>query len=236
MGLGLLLVPALGGYWFLTHLHYTRFRAVRDSGYHVLFQSALVGGVLFVIAQAALIGLNHLFPQIAAVWKPYFPVPYSDAVMLSVLLGLALPVLGNLIYGSDQAALRAAKRSGDLIELLISESINERKLVEMSLRSGKSYIGFALDSGITRQGEADVSLVPFASGYRDKDTQELEVTTNYSPVIEEYIGQSSDIGDEDFRIVIPISEVVSVRFFFPEAYKRFQSAKFIENVHQVIAG
>ena len=48
--LGLLLLPAVGGYWFLTHFNYTRFQSVRDSGYHVLFRSAVVGIVLYCIA------------------------------------------------------------------------------------------------------------------------------------------------------------------------------------------
>ena len=46
MGLGLFLVPTVGGYWFLTHCNYTRYRAFRDSGYHVLFSSAFVGALL----------------------------------------------------------------------------------------------------------------------------------------------------------------------------------------------
>ena len=46
MGLGLFLVPTIGGYWFLTHLNYTRYRAYRDSGYHVLFSSAFAGAWL----------------------------------------------------------------------------------------------------------------------------------------------------------------------------------------------
>ena len=36
MTLALLLLPAVGGYWFVTHWNLTRFQAVRDSGYHVL--------------------------------------------------------------------------------------------------------------------------------------------------------------------------------------------------------
>ena len=41
MGLGLFLVSALGGYWFLTHLYFTRYGALRDSGYHVFFRAAV---------------------------------------------------------------------------------------------------------------------------------------------------------------------------------------------------
>lgn len=91
MGLGLLLIPAIGGYWFLTHWNYTRYRAARDSGYHVLFRSAFAGLVLFVLAYGIVLLLNHLLPQLGAKWDSYIPIPYSAPAALSVLLGFVLP-------------------------------------------------------------------------------------------------------------------------------------------------
>ena len=44
------LLPALGGYWLLTHFIPTRTEALRQSGYHIAFRSAVVGLVLFVLA------------------------------------------------------------------------------------------------------------------------------------------------------------------------------------------
>ena len=133
-----------------------------------------------------------------------------------------LPIIGNQFYGEEKAARRAATESGDLIELLTAKSIDDQRLIELSLRSGKSYIGFALESGITRQGESDIALIPMASGYRNKDTHELEITTNYAPVLGESLEKSSDLVYEDFRIVIPMPEIVSARVFLPETYELFQ--------------
>ena len=229
MGLGLLLIPALGGYWFLTHLNYTRYGVVRESGYHVLFQSAFVGVVLFAIAWAVLLCLNQHFPQINALWKSQFSTPYSDMVAFSIFLGVVLPVVGNLLYSSEQGARKAANESGDLIELLMEESIEDQKLVEISLRNRKSYIGFALESTVTSHSEPDLCVIPIASGYRDTDTQDLNITTNYAPVIQQSLEQSLAITDEDFRIVTPMSEVVSVRLFLPEAYELFQRGELLED-------
>ncbi len=232
MGLELFLVPILGGYWFLTRYNYTRYGAVRESGYHIFFRSAIVGVVLFGIAHLVVaFGLHHYVPVFATTWKSYVSVPFSDTAVFSLVLGFVLPILGNRLYllpivgkrfyDAERAARRAAEKSGDLVELLIAESIEEAKLVEISLRSGKSYIGFALVSGIERSGESDVTLIPMASGYRNNETRELEITTNYAPVIRESIQESSDIVYEDFRIVIPRSEIVSARIFDSTAYKRF---------------
>lgn len=225
MGLGWFLIPTLGGYWFLTHLHFTSYGALRDSGYHVFFRAAIAGGVLAAIARAIVLCLNHHFPQVSETWQSYALFPYSGTAALSVLLGFVLPLAGNQFYSQEKAARRMARESGDLIELLISESIEEQKVVEISLRSGKSYIGFALESGITRQGESDIALIPIASGYRNKDTQELEITNDYARVILESLDDPSpspSLVYKDFQIVIPMSEIVSARIFYFEVYQQFQ--------------
>lgn len=36
--------------------------------------------------------------------------------------------------------------------------------------------------------------------------------------------ESEDVDFSDFRIVIPMSEIISARTFIPEAYGRFQAA------------
>lgn len=115
-----------------------------------------------------------------------------------------------------------AMEEGNLIELLIRASINHQDLIELSLSSGKSYIGFALKGGITGQREADVALIPVASGYRDKDTRELKITTDYRSVVQEYCENTSNLEHKDFRIVVPMREIISARIFHPKVYKRFQ--------------
>ena len=222
MSLDVLLVPALGGYWLLTHLHYTRFRAVQESGYHVLFRAAFFGGVLFVVSEILLFLLVQPFPQIQDALDSIFPDNYYDSAALSVALGITLPLVGNRIYSDNRAIRKVARDGGHLVELIISESIDDQRQVELSLRSGKSYIGFAIESGIGLYGETDVSLIPMLSGFRDRDTQELRITTNYAPVILQMQERELEMGVEDFQVVIPISEIVSARIFLPEAYELFQ--------------
>ena len=228
MGLGLFLVPVLGGYLFLTGLNYTRYGVLRKSGYHLFFQSAIAGSVLVVIARPMVVFLNGSLPQIGALWKSYVPFDYSGTVALSVLLGLMFPYVANLFYGKGKAERRAATESGALIELVISESLDRQKPVELSLKNGKSYIGFALGRKIAAFGESDIALIPMRSGYRDKDTHDLVLTTDYISAIRKCLDEELIIPDlryEDFRIVIPMSEIRSVRIFHPEVYERFQQVK-----------
>lgn len=106
---------------------------------------------------------------------------------------------------------------------MIAESIEDQKLIEISLRNRKSYIGFGIVSSIETidKDEADIELLPTASGYRDESTQELILTDNYAEVLEEHPYDNYD----DFRIVIPMSEIVSARVFDPDAFTIFQEMK-----------
>ena len=218
MDIGLfLLVLALGGYWFLTHCHRTNHQIARGTGYHVLFQSSLAGGAIFTISHIVILIIHHHIPQFKECWQSFIPYPFSDTVALGVLVSCTLPYIFNRIWNAEKSDRKAAKDSGNLIELMLRESIERKKLVEITLKNRKSYIGSVTDSGAINDGETDISLIPVASGYRDQDTQELHITTNYAPVI-----KKAFFSYTDFRIVIPMSEIVSVRLFDPKTYRLFQ--------------
>ena len=229
MGLGLLLIPSLGGYWFLRHANFTRFEIQRSSGYHLLFRSAIVGVVLAFFAHLIAFIVNLFVPQIRSIMYDYIAVNHIDTAAFSIVLAVASPPLINKFYDRQQAVKRAADTYGDLIELLLTDSIERRKMVEISLRTGKSYIGYALHASIARPGDSDVTIVPVASGYRSDETRELIITTHYSPIIKEWIDrQESPLVSHtirDFKVVLPRSEVCSARLFDPAVYRRFQQCR-----------
>ena len=84
------------------------------------------------------------------------------------------------------------------------------------MRNGKSYIGFPLKNEAFIHSDADVRVIPVLSGYRKKETRELEITTNYSAVI-----RSLGAGAESLTVVLPSREIVSARLFDPELYEIF---------------
>ena len=220
------LIPTLVGYFLLRSLNFTRFSIARDAGYHVLFKSAIAGGILLSVAHGLILAINRWVVDISGKWEIYTTYPFSDTVTLGIALGLLVWLVGNLIYSEDKAAKAIAVNNGDLIELLIRDSMNAPKLIEISLKTGKSYIGFAVESGIAKSDESDISLIPLASGYRNKNSQELEITTNYAPVIAElYPNATSHLDYLNFQIVIPKPEIVSARLFDPDTYLRFQRGK-----------
>ena len=175
------LFPVLGGYWLVTHLNLTRTDALRRSGYHVAFQSAFWGFMLLVPAYSIALGLCDLHPTI-------LPEIRDRAAILSLVLGIVLPApLNKLFFSQRDAEKRIAEEYGDLVELLIVECIERSTLIEVSLRGGKVYIGFPLANRIARWTGSHLSMLPMSSGYRNKDTLELEITTDYAPVISDYL-------------------------------------------------
>ncbi len=221
--LGEAFIPILAGYWLLTRLHYTHYSIVRESGYHLFFKAAIVGTALFFVAHLIVVLSGNFLSSMAITWSIHSISPFSASPTVITILGLLIPFVGNKFYSKEKAARRAAERGGDLVELLIAKSIETQKLIELSLRNRKSYIGLGIVSGIETidKDKADIELLPMASGYRDERTQELFVTENYAEVLEQHTYQQYD----DFRIVIPMSEIVSARVFDPDAYTVFQEKK-----------
>ena len=226
MSLALLLLPAMGGYWFLINWNYTRYQVERDSGYRLLFKCALVGIILYCSSRALTFALDLICPSLTLLWDAHFPEPYTSEVALSLGLALVLPPLFNwrlgCRYTKVQGARRVAGNAGDHIELLIDRAIAERKAIEVSLRSRKTYIGVPVESGIGAASDTDLVLIPLMSGYRKEDTLELVVTTNYLDVISDYTREGSGRNVRELRVVIPLSEVVSARLFDRAVYRAFR--------------
>lgn len=215
MGLGLLLVPALAGYILQTRVHPYRYRTLRESGQHVVFRSAVAGIILLFPAQL-LVDLVEEFNSTPVTYiNCLFGSDYTAAALLSFLLALAFWPICNALTDRDRAAIRAASEHGDLKGVFITEAIVVGEPVEVSLNTGKVYIGQIVQSGIGMSSEFDFMITPIYSGYRDRETNELTITQFYHHLIR----RMKKHDREDSRIGISISDVVSVRFFYPELYR-----------------
>ena len=218
-------IPVLGGYWLVTHLIPTRTDALRRSGYHTAFQSAFWGLILLAASYPAAVLLQS--PDFGFFPTGVLSDPFDRAAILSVALGILVPLALNPWLDQEKIERKTASRRGDLIELLIADSIDRGRLVEVSLRSGKSYIGFPNATRIARWPESHVSIFPLSSGYRDKETQELKITTHYAPVVRDYLGNKGGLTRGQLRdlcVVIPRSDIISIRLFDPDLRERFEEA------------
>ena len=225
MQFGTLLLPILGGYLFLVTCYLTRFIAVRDTGYHLFFKSAIAGSVLFATAFAVVALTESLSTAIQDIWPSHVAIEYLGTSTLSLALGFLMAQGINVFCNKEKYAQKAAEKRGDRLELMLASSSDEQMQVEITLRSGKSYIGYVVQSPFAIHGKADVEIFPMASGYRKPDTQELRLTTHYSDILNSFNDTSSSINlsPEHFRIAIHMSEVISVRLFDPIIYNLYFS-------------
>ena len=225
MNLGLLLIPALGGYYLLSRTLLWRYWVARQAGYKLFFSAAIAGVVLLVLARLiAVIWPSDLGAPILAWWRHYAPFDYAGTVAISAALAVIIPLVANLFLDKNKCAMQAANAQGDLIECLMQEALDSGYLVEISTKSSKSYIGFVQHSSVTASEESDIAITPIASGYRDGKTRDLVITTNYLPML---LDRSPDTQDfrEHFRVVIPLAEIASARRFDPDTYELFRQTK-----------
>ena len=182
MGFGLLFVPLMGGYLFLTWCNSTRFLVRRQSGHHLLFRSASVGLVLLAVARILEVVAGDLatWPHVVDEWQRAAPFPYVGTTAVAFLLGPTAALATNLCYPESKGAMRAVRRASDYMELLFVESMRSDSLVELTLQSGKAYVGWILNASVPDPERKFVEMLPLASGFRAKENHKLEFTTNYA--------------------------------------------------------
>ena len=219
------LFPALGGYLFLQVCNATRPRFQHVPGYHLIFASALAGGVFYAAAFTAVAWLDLGDARVvsAALDHGAIAARYGTAIaaaVLSLCLALAFAQVANLFVTRETANHRAAVRAGRLREILLRDAMRRSGLVEISLRTGKSYVALVQEIAVTQPRDSDVLLIPVLSGYRDPETRRLRLPTNYFPTLER-LGR--DGMTRALPIAVPLSEVVSARPFDLEIWDEFHA-------------
>lgn len=216
-----LLIPALGGYWFLTKTDVTRYGVARQSGYHLFFNSAFAGFIFYVLGWLLAILMRTWFSDLGA-WLDAgnAPFPHFDAVLISLLLAFGLSgVLNSATKPKDvqkEILEMDMKAHGQLIKNLLRQAMQAGSLIELSMRNGKTYIGYVTDQGGFTENDGDIGLIPALSGFRDNETRELVITTNYSPIINQcgkLDGEFPHLSRNQLKVLLPNREIVSARHF-----------------------
>ena len=152
MDLELLLLPALGGYWLIANTNRFRFKLARETGNRLFFASAIAG--ILLISMARLIAVLA-YPTVTETWKEtwntYAPFAHSGTVAIGAILALVLPFLLNRFEDERTAAKKAAKSSGDLVECVLADAVEDGTLVEVSLKNNKAYVGWVQEKRRGRQ-------------------------------------------------------------------------------------
>jgi len=215
-----ILVLALAGYLFLRYTHLTWFSAVRESGYHLVFRSALLG--LGFYAAGWVLAAKFGVPDFVETLKDeQGRVEQQEGLELDVLLWMFVSAVAammacNVVYRRARAERRAAVVSEDRLARLVDEAGQAGETIELSLKDGKTYIGYVLRGPIRKYGDAEaaVELLPVLSGYRTRHTQELVLTTGYAAAIRRVEEPRKLV------VVIPRAEISRARLFDIRLYRK----------------
>lgn len=227
MPFNLLLLPLLGGYIFISKCNFTLFDSKRHSGQRLIIESALWGLLFLVISHLTAKFLVLAFPSFQLWWKWLVPFNHSGVAFGAFLIGACSWPIANLFSTRREEQRKAINKWNDYLEIVLDQALEETRQIMVTLKNGKVYIGFVLQPFNPEFDRKYIFILPTVSGYRDKDTHVLELTTQYTSVYNQLIQEENErlvTGVDDFRILMPITEIISAHLFDSQAYEKFNSA------------
>ncbi|HLG30837.1 MAG TPA: hypothetical protein VI387_11555 [Candidatus Brocadiales bacterium] len=170
--LNLLLLPLLGGYYFLSRLNRTKYTLQRESGYELAFSSMIAGIILLGFAEVPYITIIYLQGKITLIadfvnwWRHTVRFAYSGIATISFLAGLCLPHICNrLFFDKSKELSRAIQEEGENFEQILEKAIKRTKMVSITLKNNKVYIGAVTSNYLPGGTRRYLKIIPFYSGY-----------------------------------------------------------------------
>jgi len=258
MGPLIIMVVLVCGFWYTQNHYQSRIKLARSDGWNAYFYVAMHGckfaiqgfgviSVLFLI----LLFISGIINLIALVWPSLHVNLYSwmmDIKVMSYPLFFLLSLLmaGMLALGQGHNAKRALEDKAirlqayremaaqDGIEALLVQAIDEGKLIFVTLKSRKVYIGYVAAPRMEHHETQHLAIIPFISGYRDKDTLRYHEQHKYFDL---YLSKGIDadstpLNIAHFRHVIPMDQIEAVSLFDTETYKSFEQYSTPEKVKE----
>lgn len=226
MPFNLLLLPLLGGYLFISNCNKTLFDSKRHSGQRLVFESAVWGLIFLAISHIVVKILISVLPDFYVWWKWMVPFRHSGVAFGAFLISVCTWPAVNKFTSRRDEQKKAIGKWNDYLEIVLDQALEDTRQLMVTLKNGKVYIGFVLWPFNPEFDRKYIFILPTVSGYRDKDTHVLELTTHYLSVYKQMIEEEVErlvLGVEDFRILMPISEIISAHLFDSSAFEKFNS-------------
>lgn len=251
MGPLVIMVVLVCGFWYTENHYQSRIRHARTNGWTSYFSVAMHGckfvvqGFFVVLALfvvlftiSVVISIPHFFWPDEYTYKNLYSW-LSDKKVMSYpwffVLSLGFACLFAFIMGDtakkamrDERVRQEAYRemaAMDGIEALLVQAIDEDKLIFVTLKSRKVYIGYVAAPRIEHSHTQHLAIIPFISGYRDKDTLRYHEQHRYYELYlnENITPDSVPLNLQHFRHVIPMDQVEAISLFDTSTYKSFDA-------------
>lgn len=105
---------------------------------------------------------------------------------------------------------------GDALSVLHYATV-EGELLLITLKSRKVYVAMLLKSPDLSGPDYVLPLMPWWSGYRSEENMSVEFTTFYNDGFDD--DDFKNIDTNEFRVLVPMSEVQSIQIFDPNYYE-----------------
>ncbi len=109
-------------------------------------------------------------------------------------------------------------------ESLVMRAFKQESLLLITLKTNKVYVGWAVSAPNPSASRKHLRFLPYLSGYRDSETQEVIFMTDYFNILNRVSQEGNDFDHlciEDFEVVVPTDQIVSCHLFDLEAYFGF---------------
>jgi hypothetical protein len=189
------------------------------------FSIALRIGLFGIIGTLAFAWFLFNFPLIRLAWFQLIHVSGSGLPMLAFTLGVVSWWPLNLLYPYQAANTRLHEANGTTaLDRLLYQASLAQHLLSISMKDGKVYIGYIQELPPNPEDRNSYfEILPVHSGYRDKDTREMKLTTFYESVYEKLVESGADAEEWlVFLKVLKIDDILSAGRFDPEVYVNFR--------------
>ncbi len=228
MSWSILLLPLLGGYYYLTRCIRTKFRYKRLERQRLIFDSSIYGFGFLFISFALWLFTTWGCPTIEF-WLSKIPlkIDFFYPSLLSFLLAygwtsgfnffkrVVTPNVENLYLA------KAIEKTGNSMQLDLLKSYASQQLLMITLRNGKVYVGIATELN-EPDGQSYIRILPFYSGYRT-EKQDVKLVTDYLSVYDNAGGEDS-MENINTETVICEEDIITTTFYDQEVFNRFSDS------------
>lgn len=247
MGPLVIMIVLVCGFWYTENHYQSRIRQARSNGWASYFYVAMHGCKFAIQGFGLVLGfllllllLTAIIELLGLIWPALHADLYSWLTEITFLtyplfFWLSLGASALIAYEAgikarhqieDESKRQAAYRevaAQDGVESLLLQAIDEDKLVFVTLKSRKVYIGYVAAPRTEHSQTQHLAIIPYISGYRDKDTLRYYEQHRYYELYlsEDITADSVPLNLQHFRHVIPMEQVETVSLFDTKIYKIF---------------
>jgi len=217
---------------FALKCNITRPSIKRLNGYRLIFHSALYGAGFLFTSYSICFGLEKCFPAISHYYHLFMPFAHTGKTIGAMLIGLFIWIpINKWMFTEKYWVSREITRYGDHLDELFLNAVEDKKLVQITLKSGKVYAGRIYKAFEPLSSHEYISILPVQSGFRDSETHEVKYTTNYSKAYRKYDEDTKSmepISDKHKGLVLNVSEITAAGYFTIPLYNAFHNLPAME--------